>query len=60
MKAKEALPTDYEVCGTCGYDHAYDFPLLSEDERLRAYHDHIVAGMRGEAPVNFPHEQGKI
>lgn len=29
---KETLPADYEACGTCGCDHAYDLPFLSAKE----------------------------
>lgn len=35
------LPDDYELCGTCGYDHAYDVPFLSESERSEAFHAHL-------------------
>lgn len=29
------IPDDYEVCGTCGYDHAYDcIGAQAEIERL--------------------------
>lgn len=37
----QPLPKDYEPCGTCGYDHAYDLPFLSEQERRKAFHAHL-------------------
>ena len=33
--------SDYEVCGVCGYDHAYDFPMLSDEELAQAEADHL-------------------
>lgn len=27
------LPADYEVCGTCGYDHTYDGPYVQDQIR---------------------------
>lgn len=39
-KSKGDLPTDYEPCGTCGYDHYYD-PLTPEvSEAIREAHLH--------------------
>ena len=37
---RNPLPPDYEECGTCGYDHAYDFPYLAstEMERVKKLH----------------------
>lgn len=37
---RKALPTDYEECGICGYDHSYDIPLLSNDDRKEALKKH--------------------
>ena len=37
---KEVLD-DYEVCGTCGYDHAYDFPYLSDEQLVEVVHVHF-------------------
>lgn len=31
----EALPSDYESCGTCGFDHAY------EPTEAQAVHDNL-------------------
>ena len=36
---QKALPKDYEGC-TCGYDHGYDVPLLSDDERKEVLRRH--------------------
>ena len=36
----DTLPTDYEPCGTCGYDHAYDLPNLSPGELHDALEAH--------------------
>jgi len=33
--SQEALPADYESCGTCGFDHVY------EPSEARAVHDHL-------------------
>ena len=30
------VPDDYEVCGTCGWDHEYDFPSLTPREMNKA------------------------
>ena len=38
------LPSDYELCGTCGYDHDYDWPYLSTIEREKATRLHQEAG----------------
>lgn len=32
---------DYETCGVCGYDHSYDFPVLSEEQLLEAEAQHL-------------------
>lgn len=41
---QEDVPEDYENCGTCGYDHAYDFPLLSKEDLLSAISAHNLMG----------------
>lgn len=33
--------SDYESCAICGYDHAYDFPMLSDSELTEAEVKHI-------------------
>lgn len=38
---KEGLPTDYEVCGVCGFDHAYDLPYLDAETRVEVLHLHL-------------------
>ena len=38
------LPKDYALCGTCGYDHGYDFPLLSKEDLLTAISAHNLLG----------------
>ena len=39
---KYNLPSDYEECGTCGYDHAYD--ILTEHTRNKMLAAHQAAG----------------
>lgn len=34
---------DYEICGTCGCDHDYDFDLLSPEEQKKAVQAHLDA-----------------
>lgn len=38
---------DYETCGTCGFDHEYDLPLLHPDVQEHARQLHIEAGEIG-------------
>lgn len=33
--------SDYESCAICGYDHSYDFPMLSDSELTEAEVKHI-------------------
>ncbi len=33
-ETQDELPDDYEVCGTCGYDHAYE-----QEEAAKVPHD---------------------
>ena len=33
------LPADYEVCGTCGFDHAYDSCDPAAYQRMKAAHE---------------------
>ena len=37
---EQKLPSDYEACDTCGYDHGYDYPLLTKEELLIALEAH--------------------
>lgn len=39
------LPADYEPCGTCGFDHAYDAAVMPKIIRA-----HVQAG---EVPDDF-------
>lgn len=41
MKNTSNLPTDYEACGTCGYDHTYDFPYLTVQQRAQMIDLHL-------------------
>ena len=34
------LPSDYERCGTCGYDHLYDFPYLNKTQMIKVRKAH--------------------
>ncbi len=33
------LPADYEVCGTCGFDHAYDSDYPGVREKIEEAHE---------------------
>jgi hypothetical protein len=39
-RGKKAVPSDYEVCGVCGFDHVYDFPYLSRAQMAAAAKAH--------------------
>lgn len=41
---QSALPADYEICGTCDWDHSYDWPFLSPAQRKAAEKAHYDAG----------------
>ena len=41
---QSALPLDYEACGTCTFDHAYDWPYLSVNQKEQAIAAHVEAG----------------
>ena len=47
----EDMPEDYEQCGTCGYDHDYDFPTLSREEMETAKQLH--SGDKKNKKENF-------
>lgn len=42
MASVRPFPRDYEVCETCGYDHAYDLPTLSPTARAEAERLHSL------------------
>lgn len=46
MNPDNELPADFEPCGTCGYDHAYEYSLAKAEIDQR----HIEAG---ELPDDF-------
>lgn len=37
LREKGLMPEDYELCGTCGYDHEYDW--ISCYEEIRKAHE---------------------
>lgn len=37
-------PKVLEACDTCGYDHEYEWQLITDAERLAAVAAHIEAG----------------
>ena len=41
---EESLPSDYEECPICGWDHEYDWPLLLPAEKEIAMKEHEFAG----------------
>lgn len=41
---EEPLPEDYEACPICGWDHGYDWPLISPLAREIAMKEHEIAG----------------
>jgi hypothetical protein len=37
----EDIPSDYEVCEVCGYDHDYDHLFLTDDEWKFVKREHL-------------------
>ena len=44
--AREELPDDFEPCGVCGYDHAYEWPFA----QAAIVAEHVAAG---DVPEDF-------
>lgn len=36
-----SLPSDYETCDICGYDHSYDFPYLTDGQMKHVEMAHL-------------------
>lgn len=47
--------SDYETCGTCGYDHSYDYDMLSPQDLAKALHAHMEAGDEDMLPMRHHH-----
>ena len=56
MDDNKLLPSDYEACGVCGWDHTYDLPYVSASERELAemLHDARGAGADLTCKKNCP------
>lgn len=45
-----AMPSDYEKCAVCGYDHEYDFAYLTRAEIESAHRAHAASEQWFTAP----------
>lgn len=47
FRANQKVADDYEPCGTCGFDHEYDVPLMHPAQREEVKRLHIEASEVG-------------